>query len=549
MKEPSKKKLTTDFQLLRFIAYFPQIVSKTITYIARHQWLSVTLVAVLGFTGSAAVGLIVGTAAPHVHDEFSHLLAADTFAHGRLTNPTHPMWVHFESFHIIHRPTYMSKYPPTQGLVLAAGQLIASQPIVGVWISFGLMCAATTWMLFGWVPARWAVLGGVLAVINPVLGITGYWAQSYWGGAAAASGGALVLGGTRRLMRQPHVYDALLLSLGLTILANSRPFEGLLVSLPLGFILLDWMISKQGPSLAVSVKHILMPVAVVLVLTCTGMALYNLRVTGDALRLPYQVHERTYGIAPLFLWQQPAPEPEFRHQVIRDFHVTYELSLYNNHRSIVGFVEKLLLTLLLLIFYPLNILAAPMIGMFTVLATWTSKNRWAQRAVLIYLVLILGLSMETFARVHYAAPIASLNYFFVVTAMRFRRLRNKKVGQSVVWRVLLFASLSLVISLYGALQETKSSTWYMRRAQLLKQLKKETGEHLIIVGYGPEHSVHDEWVYNEADIDAAKVVWARRMNRIQDCELVKYFRRRRIWSLDADQLIPELKPYPTNQCE
>src|ERR1700676_1300505 len=216
---------------------------------------------------------------PSIHDEYSYLLIADTLTHGRLANPTHPMWMSFETFHVNWFPTYSSKYPPGQGAVLALGQLL-THPWIGVILSVAAMCAAILWMLQAWLPARWAFLGGVLVALK--FGISSYWINSYWGGAAAALGGALVLGALPRIAKRAKVRDAILLGLGVAILANSRPYEGFLFCIPAGLWFSWWLIgkTKARPPLRVRLQNVFAPLAVVVVLSAVFMGYYNWRLTG-----------------------------------------------------------------------------------------------------------------------------------------------------------------------------------------------------------------------------------------------------------------------------
>jgi hypothetical protein len=510
---------------------------------AQLQWLGISLIGLLGFSGSAAVGLSVGIPEARVHDEFSYLLAADTFASGRLSNPTHPMWMHFESMHIFHEPTYMSKYPPGQGLMLAAGQLLGGHPIFGVWMSVGLMSAAICWMLYAWVPPSWALMGGVLALIHPGMGMHGYWAQSYWGGAVAATGGALLFGALRRILRQPRKRHAMVMGLGLAVLANSRPYEGLIVSVLAVIVLLAWMV-MNGPISAVLTRNIFVPILIVMTLTGTAMGFYNFSVTGNVFRMPYQVHQEKYGPAPPFLSQPPRPNL-LHHNAVVDRFQKLQLEGYTAQHSISGFLKKKKKDFQRLWdFYFGTVFIIPLLAMSPIMVPWVSRNRWAFFAVFTCSVLVVGFLLTTWLEKHYAAPIAGLTLFFVLQAMRLWRWRDRIVGRFVLWFVVLFCVYSYVRSFSGTF-DVNSSAWHQDRARIIKQLEKNGGRHLLIVRYGPRHSVHNEWVYNKADINSAKVVLAHDIDRAQNRKLVEYFDDRQVWLLevDWDDSGPKVKPY------
>ena len=524
--------------------------------LAARRGLSVATVGVLALAGRAALAPFLPVREPIVTDEFSYLVAADTYAAGRLTNPTHPMWKHFESIHILQQPTYMSMYQPAQGLALAAGIRLAGHPWAGVYLSAALMCAAICWMLQGWLPPSWALLGGLLVVLR--LGLFGYWMNSYWGGAPAAIGGALVLGALPRMMRGLRLRYTLAMGLGAAILAASRPYEGGAMCLGAGAVALAWIVGKHGPPLASLLTHFLVPMALILCLAGAGMGYYFFRVTGSPFLLPETVQMRgNPAAAPVFIWQSPRPQKIFRHKALHDYYAVWEVAeVFPDLQSVAGLIWNALKKLIgAWLFFLGPALSLPLLFLPQIV----KRDRRLRALMIIGIVTIVAIEVDAWFYPHYAAPITALLFAIVVQGIRHLRIwrrgeggRGQLLARAIPAICVIMIAVRLVAQPLGLqFPPAWPMVWYhtaegnTARASMLARLTAMEGKQLAIVRYGANHNaVMNEWVYNRADIDAAKVVWAREMDAAENRELVQYFHDRRVWLVEPDETPPKVSPYP-----
>jgi len=477
---------------------------------------------------------------PKVADEFGHLLLADTFASGRVTNPPHPMWRHFESLYVLQQPTYTSIYPFAQGLLLAAAKILRVPPWLAVYASAGAMCAAICWMLQGWLSTPWALLGALLAMTR--FTILCYWMNTYWGGAVPAIGGALVIGALPRILRFHLVRHALQLGIGLAILAQSRPFEGFLLSLPTAAVLLAWLATARGvpPERRVRIL-IALACAAAVIFAITGY--YNWRVTGSPLLLPYQLHQQIYGTPQSFFWSTPIYEAPGLHRhkdIVDNFH--WQLRAYVKQSSWAGLADRLLTKAnLFWSFYFEPLLTLPLLFL-----PFAMKERWTRFLVCTAVFALLGMALYPFFYYHYAAPICGIALFAVLQGMRRMRAftwRGKPAGL-FLFRSTLACSFAgfLISAVAGAMIPAALVIASTPRSDILNRLREQGGKHLVLVRYNAKHSFHSGDVYNAADIDKSDVVWARELDSASNEKLLQYYAGRNVWLFEPDEDAPRFVP-------
>lgn len=479
------------------------------------------------------------TAPPAVHDEVSYLLAADTFLHGRLSNDTPFMWQHFQTMHELMVPTYASKFPPGQGMALAIGTLLGD-PRAGAFGAVALAIAATCWMMRAVMPTGWALLGSLLAVSMPAIY---FWGQNFWGGGVAMIGGALLAGAVLRGLRADRlpadrVIDGVVLGVGASILMNSRPFEGLLLSLLLGV----WLVISAARSGWIKPLLIWSTPGALLVLlpVLAWMGYYNYRVTRHVLRLPYSEYAAQYMHSPIVFWQKPNDQHDSGVPHLEMFFREIERPEWEDQTTLRGFAMNVVRKLGFVTADALRpiVLLPVIIAGGTLLLLRRRDDPTAARAALLAASACVGLLWLHFVltpwlRTQYLGVIAPLYVLLVTLSLRAldHLWRDRPIGSAIA--LMLIVSMP-IYCLRAAYLTTRDPDLTGRgRERIVRFLESKPGNHLIFVHYPEGPQAQYEWVCNSADIDSQRVIWAHALDLASNDALAEHYHDRSIWVLTA----------------
>lgn len=472
---------------------------------SRRPLAASAFIGALAFFGALGCALAVQWPTARVHDEFSYLLAADTFASGRLCMPQPPCAEQLEAFHVLTQPVYASKYPSGQGLALALGQFVGGDAAWGVWFTAALFAASFAWMLLGFLPARWAMLGALVVVLR--FATTSYWAQSYWGGALTAAGAALAFGALVRIFKRGSLTLGMALGLGVALMALTRPFEGAVACLPIAGALAWWSLRSVRAGDSAKVARVAVGAVLPLAACLAWMAVLNRAVTGDPLSMPYFLHDAQYAVAPPFLWQEAAPKPEYATRELEEFWNGFAYELWAEQQTFEGFAKRARIKLVTWWSFFIGIpLSVALLGI-----PFALRRRWLSFGALVLACVGAGVLAVAYDLAHYMAPAAPWIVALCVGGLRaiaaWRPLRAKRRGRAVVLALL---ALLVAESVGRGLKRARPEhAFEFERARIERDLERRERKALVVVRYLEGHSVHDDWVFNRADLDATRVVWAR----------------------------------------
>jgi hypothetical protein len=285
----------------------------------------------------------------------------------------------------------------------------------------------------------------------------------------------------------------------------------------------------------------------------------NQAVTGSPFRLPYAMNQRQYDVVPVFWFLPLRPEPTYSHSRLAAM-------LGTNGWAAIAYEEKmprwqLFGTSLIVSLRTVRSSLGPAI-LLTLLIPVTWRDPLYRKLAIVSGVFLLALSVETWHQEHYTAPVwAALALMIAVWAERAwnLRIRKQRVGAALVLLALTSPAAAFIyyavrlqqktsVQLSGGSSAMNVANWPKRRTALIEKLSKLDRRQLVIVRYPtPDWHVNDEeWVYNGADIDHQRVVFAHDLGTEQDGALLAYYPDRTALLLTFDSVSGQelIEPYP-----
>jgi len=308
--------------------------------------------------------------------------------------------------------------------------------------------------------------------------------DSYWGGAVAAIGGALVLGALPRVTRHAKALDTLLLGLGIAILANSRPFEGLLLCIPAALFLLRWLAGRANPNVDLHqrIRNVLLPLAAMLFLLAAFMGYYNWRLTENPLLFPHTLNVRTYHTAPIFVWGHVRPPLQYNNQQFVDFYTDWEHEEYPGTLRAARNASRLKLSRYSTTFFWMGLLLA-LPGL-----PFALRDGRLKLLVITFFLGVAGLFTVTWSNSHYAAPLTCVIFALIAQSIRHlrtMRIAGRPIGMALSWAIVALLAMDTASSV--AHRSCDPLSWTCQgdpsRAAIQKKLENTPGKHLVIVRY------------------------------------------------------------------